>query len=441
MEKEKHCMQQSQRQAFMQRIKGGVAIFPSAPPANRTYDTEYKYRQDSNFYYLTGFEEPGAICLIAPDHPEHRYVLFVRPRDAEREVWTGKRAGVEGAKAHYGADEAYPIGEFDEKITQYIEKVDRLYYSFGNDETFNRKMIELFKRYSRHRIRNGTGPNILIDPGEILAEMRLVKNEEEIRRIRRAVEISDVAHIAAMKAVRSGIYEYEVEALIDSIFRRSEGSYPAFPTIVATGANATTLHYTTNNCQIQDGDLVLIDAGCEYKYYNSDMTRTFPANGRFSEAQREIYQLVLDVQLAVIETIRPGVSVDEPNKKAIELLTEGMIKLDLLEGEKEKLIEEEKHKKFYMHRVGHPLGLDVHDVNKTRDGEEPKTFQPGMVMTVEPGIYIALDSENVPPKYLGIGVRIEDNVLVTESGCEILTATVPKTIDGIEQLMRQAVSD
>ncbi len=434
-------MQQSQRQAFMQRIKGGVAIFPSAPPANRTYDTEYKYRQDSNFYYLTGFEEPGAICLIAPDHPEHRYVLFVRPRDAEREVWTGKRAGVEGAKAHYGADEAYPIGEFDEKITQYIEKVDRLYYSFGNDETFNRKMIELFKRYSRHRIRNGTGPNILIDPGEILAEMRLVKNEEELRRIRRAVEICCEAHIAAMKAVRPGVYEYEVEALIDSIFRRSEGSYPAFPTIVATGANATTLHYTTNNCQIRDGDLVLIDAGCEYKYYNSDMTRTFPANGRFSEAQREIYQLVLDVQLAVIETIRPGVSVDEPNKKAIELLTEGMIKLGLLEGEKEKLIEEEKHKKFYMHRVGHTLGLDVHDVNKTRDGEEPKTFQPGMVMTVEPGIYIALDSENVHPKYLGIGVRIEDNVLVTESGCEILTATVPKTIDGIEQLMRQAVSD
>ena len=431
-------MHENQRKAFMQRIKGGVAIFPSALLANRTYDMEYRYRQESNFYYLTGFEEPGAVCLIVPEHPEHHYVLFVRPRAPEAEVWTGKRAGVEGAKVVFGADEAYSIEEFDEKIHEYLANADCVYYRFGSDEAFNRKIIELFKGYSRHRIREGTGPNTLIDSEAILAEMRLIKSEAELSRIRRAVGISIEAHIAAMKAVRPGMYEYELEALIDSIFRQSGGSYPAFPTIVASGANATTLHYTENNCQIQNGDLVLIDAGCEYKYYSGDITRTFPANGRFTETQREIYQLVLDVQLAVIETIRPGVSIDEPNRKATDLLTEGMLKLGLLEGEKEKLIEEEKHKQFYMHKIGHMLGLNVHDLGKTKEGEEYKTFQPGMVMTVEPGLYINSDSENVNPKYLGIGIRIEDDVLVTESGCEVLTAKVPKTIDEIEALMAQS---
>ncbi|MCZ6679308.1 MAG: aminopeptidase P N-terminal domain-containing protein, partial [Candidatus Poribacteria bacterium] len=305
-------MHETKRKAFMQKIKGGVAIFPSALPAVRTHSTEHKYRQDSYFYYLTGFEEPGAICVIAPDHPEHQYVLFVRPRVPDREVWTGKRAGVEGAKAHFGADEAYPIEEFDEKIGEYLDKTDRLYYSFGSDEAFNRKIIELLKRYSRHRLREGTGPNTVIDSGEILAEMRLIKDEAELKRIRRATEISVEAHLAAMKATRPGVYEYELEALIDSIFRQHEGSYPAFPTIVASGANATTLHYTANDCQIGDGDLLLIDAGCEYKYYNGDITRTFPANGKFTDVQREVYELVLDVQLAVIETIRPGVSINEP---------------------------------------------------------------------------------------------------------------------------------
>jgi Xaa-Pro aminopeptidase len=274
---------------------------------------------------------------------------------------------------------------------------------------------------------------------EILAEMRLIKDGEELKRVRRATEVSVEAHLAAMKVVRPGMYEYELEALIDSIFRHNDG-YAAFPTIVANGVNATILHYTTNDCQIQDGDLLLIDAGCEYKYYNGDITRTFPANGKFTEPQREIYQLVLDVELAIIEAIRPGVSIVEPNKKAVELLTEGMLKLGLLVGEKEKLIEEKEYKKFYMHSVGHMLGIDVHDINKIKDGEEHKTFQPGMVTTVEPGLYIPADNENVDTKYLGIGVRIEDDILVTESGCEVLTAQVPKTIEEIEQLMNQARS-
>ena len=428
-------MHQDKRKAFMKKIAGGVAIFPSAPPAMRTHSTEYRYRQDANFYYLTGFEEPESVCVIAPDHPEHQYILFVRPRAPEQEIWTGKRASIEGAKEHFGADEAYPIEEFDEKISEYIGKAEHLYYAFGADETFNQKIIELLKGHRRHRLREGTGITTLIDPTDLLAEMRLMKDEMELKRIRKAVDISVEAHMAAMQTVRPGMYEYELESLIDSIYRKNGGTGPAFLTIVANGANATTLHYTTNDCQISDGDLVLIDAGCEYQYYCGDITRTFPANGKFTEPQRAIYQSVLDAQCEIIASIRPGVSIGDPVRKAVEMLTEAMLKLGLLTGEKEQLIEEQKYRKFYMHSVGHMLGVEVHDVAKTRESEEYKTFQPGMVMTVEPGLYIDPDSENIPPEYLGIGVRIEDNILVTESGCEVLTAAVPKTIDEIEQLM------
>ena len=428
-------MHENRRKAFMEKIAGGVAIFPSALQAMRTHSTEYRYRQDANFYYLTGFEEPEAVCVIAPDHPEHQYVLFVRPRAPEQEVWTGKRVGVEGAKERFGADEAYPIEEFHERISEYIGTSEQLYYGFGADETFNQKIIELLKGYRRHRMREGIGLTTLIDPTDLLAEMRLVKDEAEIRRIRKAVDISVEAHTTAMQAVRPGMYEYELESLIDSIYRKNGGTGPAFLTIVAKGTNATTLHYTTNDCQIDDGDLVLIDAGCEYQYYCGDITRTFPANGKFTDVQRAIYQSVLDAQCEIIESIRPGVSIGDPAQKAIEMLTEAMLKLGLLVGEKEKIIEEQEYRKFYMHSVGHMLGVEVHDVAKTREGETYKTFQPGMVMTVEPGLYIDPDSENVPAEYLGIGVRIEDNILVTESGCEVLTAAVPKTIDEIEKLM------
>ena len=428
-------MHEHRRKAFMEKIAGGVAIFPSALPAMHTHSTEYRYRQDANFYYLTGFEEPEVVCVIAPDHPEHQYVLFVRPRAPEQEVWTGKRAGVEGAKERFGANEAYPIEEFDEKISEYIGTSERLYYGFGADEAFNQKIIELLKGYRRHRLREGTGPTTLIDPTDLLAEMRLIKDEAELGWIRKAVNISVEAHTAAMRAVRPGMYEYELESLIDSIYRKNGGTGPAFLTIVAKGTNATTLHYTANDCQIGDGDLVLIDAGCEYQYYCGDITRTFPANGKFTDTQRAVYQSVLDVQCEIIESISPGVSIGDPAQKAVEMLTEAMLELGLLVGEKEKVIEEQEYRKFYMHSVGHMLGVEVHDVAKTREGEEYKTFQPGMVMTVEPGLYIDPDSENVPPEYLGIGVRIEDNILVTESGCEVLTAAVPKTIDEIEKLM------
>ena len=295
--------------------------------------------------------------------------------------------------------------------------------------------MELLKGYRRHRLREGTGPTTLVDPTDLLAEMRLVKDETELGRIRKAVDISVEAHTAAMQTVRPGMYEYELESLIDSIYRKNGGTGPAFLTIVAKGVNATTLHYTTNDCLIENGDLVLIDAGCEYQYYCGDITRTFPANGKFTDVQRTIYQSVLEVQCEIIESIRPGVSIGDPAQKAVEMLTEAMLELGLLVGEKEKIIEEQEYRKFYMHSVGHMLGVEVHDVAKTREGEEYKTFQPGMVMTVEPGLYIDPGSEDVPPEFLGMGVRIEDNILVTESGCEVLTAGVPKTIDEIEKVM------
>ena len=332
-------MHEDRLEAFKKKIAGGTAILPSAVQAMRTHSTEYRYRQDANFYYLTGFDEPEAVCVIAPDHPEHQYILFVRPRVPEQEVWTGKRAGVEGAKERFGADAAYPIEEFDEKIPEYIGTSERLYYGFGMNEAFNQKIIALLKESRRNRLRNGTGPTTLIDPTDILAEMRLMKDEKELKWIRKAVDISIEAHIAAMQTARPGMYEYELESLIDSIYRKNGGTGPAFLTIVASSVNATTLHYTTNDRQIEDGDLVLIDAGCEYQYYCGDITRTFPANGKFTDAQRAVYQGVLDVQCEVIESIRPGVSIGDPVQKAVEMLTETMLELGLLVGEKEKLIE------------------------------------------------------------------------------------------------------
>ena len=344
--------------------------------------------------------------------------------------------GLDGAKSDFGADEAYPIESFPEKIHEYLEKVDRLYYGFGSDEKFDEKIIDLFKTYNRRRIRHGKGPNSLIDSTEILAEMRTIKNDEEVNRIRFASAATVGAHCAAMKAARPGMYEYELEAIVESTFRKSCGGRPAFPTIVAAGPNATTLHYTANNQQIHDGDLVLVDAGCEYKYYSGDVTRTFPANGKFSSPQREIYELVLEVQLAVVETIRPGNSIGEPNRKAIDLLTDGMLTLGLLDGKKKTALAEKTYSQFFMHQVGHMLGLDVHDVNNLWNSQGLKKFAPGMIITVEPGIYVYENAEKVPEKYLGLGVRIEDAILVTESGAEILTAGAPKEIDEIEAFMR-----
>jgi Xaa-Pro aminopeptidase len=426
------------REEFMQRIAGGVAIFPAAPTAIRNSDVEHEYRQDTDFYYLTGFEEPNAVAVLAPDHPEHRFVLFVQPKDREREVWTGWRAGEEGALRDYGADAAHTIDKLDEELFKLAEKADRIYYRFASDPSFDLRLIGLMRRFQRERQRNGVGPSAVIDPAEILHEMRLKKSEEDLESLRRAVDISAEGHLAALRALRPGAYEYEIEAVLRYVFRKHGSPRPGYPPIVASGPNATVLHYTTNDRRIEDGDLLLIDAGTEFGYFTGDITRTYPAGGSFSEEQAAVYSLVLEAQSEAIRAIRPGATFMEPHERALRVLTEGLVRLGLLGGDVDKLIEEEAYKKFYMHRTSHWLGMDVHDAGPYKVADEWRKLEPGMVLTVEPGIYIATDLDDVDPRYLGIGVRIEDDVLVTEGGNEVLSARVPKTIEEIEGIMMGA---
>lgn len=430
----------------MARISGGIAIFPAAPTAMRNSDVEHEYRQDTDFYYLTGFEEPNAVAVLAPDHPEHRFVLFVQPKDREREVWTGRRASDEGAKRDYGADAAFTIDKLDEELPKLAEKANRIYYRFGSDPGFDDRLVGLMRRFQRQRQREGTGPTSVIDPAELLHEMRLIKTPHELDLLRRAIDITCEGHLAAMQALKPGAYEYEIEAAIGHAFRKNGSPRCGYDTIVGSGANATVLHYTVNNCRIEDGDLVLIDAGAEFGYYTGDVTRTLPAGGGFTEDQAVLYQLVLDAQLSAIEVIRPGASFVEPHDIAVRVLTEGLVRLGLLEGDVEKLIEDGNkfqyqpdapsgYKKFYMHRTSHWLGMDVHDAGPYKVGDEWRRLAPGMVMTVEPGLYISEDAEGVDPRYRGIGIRIEDDVLVTEHGHEVLSARVPKSIEEIERMI------
>jgi len=414
----------------MKQMDGGVALFKTTP-ANRG-----KYHPDSDILYLTGFTEPNAVCLLAPEHKEHKFVLFVRPKDKGQETWAGRRAGVEGAKEQFGADEAYPIDKLDENLPKYLNDVEKIYYRMGQDEAFNQKIVSLLKRYHSHRQREDKGPNTIIDPSEILHEMRLIKSPEEISFMRKAAQITAEAHLEVMKAIKPGMYEYELEALFDYTCRKNGGVGPSYTTILASGPNATILHYNANNRQIQENDLVLIDAATEYEYYDSDVTRTIPASGEFSDEQKAVYNIVLEAQLAAIEMVKPGKRYEHFNKKATQVITKGLVKLGLLSGKVAKLIEENEQRKFYMHNAGHWLGLDTHDVGKLKINGKSRAFEPGMVITVEPGIYIDAETEGVPEKYRNIGIRIEDDVLVTKDGNEILTADIPKTIEDIECFMR-----
>ena len=429
-------MPRTQLAEFMRRMEpNSVAIITSAPEATRSNDTEYRYRQDSDFYYLTGFHEPEAIAVVAPNREEGKYLLFVRPRDPERETWEGRRAGVEGAVSEYGADAAFKTEEFKEKITELINGAHSVYYRLGAHTELDQLVVKQIGMM-RTRSRLYCAPDAIIDPGVVLHEMRLIKNEEEIEIMQRAADIAAEAHCEAMRQIRPGMYEYEIEALIEYIFRRHGAHAPAYTSIIGGGANATVLHYVTNDAVLRDGDLVLIDAGAEYKGYASDITSTIPVNGRFTPAQREIYEAVLEVQMACVEMVKPGVTMDDLNQRTTEMLTERMVRLGLLEGEVEKLIEEKSQLRFYMHRIGHFLGMDVHDVGRyqTPTGDS-RPLEAGIILTIEPGLYITADAEGVPDKYRGIGVRIEDDVLVTPDGNRVLTSKVPKEIDEIEKLM------
>lgn len=431
---------QQRREDLMVKLGQGTAIFRSAPMAVMHNDVEYKFRQDSDFYYLTGFNEPEAVAVLAPHHAEHRFVLFVRPKNLQAETWTGLRVGVEAAKERYGADAVYSIAELDEKLPQYLEKADRLYYGIGRDRDFDQHILKTWQQLLATYSKRGTGPVAIEDVGFLLHPMRRVKRPAELEIMRRAIAISTKAHNHALDIAQPGRYEYEVQAEMERIFRLEGGEGPAYPSIVASGENACILHYIENERQMQAGDLLLIDAGCCYGYYNGDITRTFPIGGRFSPEQKAIYELVLEAQRQAIEQVKPGNPYNLFHDTATRVITEGLVELGLLQGDVEQLIEAKQHRAFFMHGTGHWLGLDVHDVGVYKeDAENWYKFEPGNVVTVEPGIYIspALEPGEGQPaiedRWRGIGIRIEDDVLVTTEGNEVLTAAVPKSVEAMER--------
>jgi len=420
---------------FMRRMAPkSVAIIPGAREATRSNDTNYRFRQDSDFFYLTGFEEPDAIAVVKPAET-NKYSLFVRPRDPEREIWDGRRAGVEGAVSEFGAQAAFPIAEFNSKLREILSDMDILYYRLGVNRELDDAIVREIAAMRGVNRKPIHPPQTIVDPASIIHEMRVVKSPEEIEIMQTAADIAAEAHVEAMKAARPGMQEYQIEALIEQIFRRRGAAGPAYTSIVGGGPNATVLHYINNDAELRDGDLLLIDAGAEYKGYASDITRTFPINGRYTKAQREIYDLVLKTQMSCVEMVRPGVTHDQLKQHSIEMLTEGMVELGLLKGNAEELIKEKKHEQFYMHGLGHMIGIDVHDVGRYYFGDDSRPLEPGVVMTVEPGLYISPNTKDVPEQYLGIGVRIEDDVLCTNNGPRVLTNKVPKQAEEIEELM------
>ena len=414
---------------------GNIAVIASAPVSQRNRDVEYPYRQDSDFYYLTGFEESGALAVFVPGRRPAEYILFCREMDETMALWIGRNAGLKGAREEFGADDAFPIDDVDDILPGLMENRDKVFYPMGRDNHLDQQLLD-YVRQLRDQVRSGvSAPMEFVSLEHLLHEMRLYKSPAEQNLMRKAAQVSAKAHVRAMQATRPGLYEYQVEAELMHEFTSNGMRFPAYPSIVAGGNNACVLHYTENRDPLQEGSLLLIDAGAEYQNYAADITRTFPVSGRFSEAQRALYQLVLDAQLAAIEQVRPGNHWNDPHDAAVRVLTCGLIELGLLQGRLASLIKNESYKKFYMHRTGHWLGMDVHDVGDYKVDGKWRLLEPGMVLTVEPGLYVAADCQDVDEKWRGIGIRIEDDVLVTQDGCEVLSANVPKTVSEIEQLM------
>jgi Xaa-Pro aminopeptidase len=434
----------SQLKNFIEQIgKDSIAIIPAAHEATRSYDTEFKFHQDSDFLYLTGFPEPDAIAVIAPANKKAPFTLFVRPRNPEMETWYGRREGTEGAVKNYGADKALPIEKFESELPKILNGYEKLYYRFGVDQKLDQTILQYLSAQRFRRLKTAYPPHTIIDPTLIIGEMRLHKTPEEVELMQRSATIAAEAHILAMQSIKPGMNEFQVESLMEAYMRDKGASGVAYNSIIGGGINACILHYVENNCPLQDGDLILIDAGAEYKGYASDITRTFPVNGRFTEAQRDVYDVVLDVQNECIEATKTGNTVKARQELSIELLTEGMKKLGILKGKTADLIKKKAYMKYYMHGVGHYLGLDVHDAGRyftEQQAKNSRPFAPGMVLTVEPGLYIPPDDKDAPAKYRGIGIRIEDDVLVTETGNVNLTAKVPKDAEAIEELMNKGKS-
>jgi Xaa-Pro aminopeptidase len=426
----------ARRDAYMKAIgPEAVAVVRSLPERLRNGDAYHPFRQLSDLHYLTGFVEPDTTLILRPGADTDRVVMFVRPRDPEMETWEGRRAGIEGAKTRYGADVAYPADELPGKLAELIANHEELHYSLGLDDEMDLLITGAINRLRKTEKRGKRPPRAVVDPRVALHELRLHKRPEELQALRKAADISTEAHIAAMRAGKPGVFEHELEALINYTFRRRGGQGPGYTSIVGAGENATILHYTDNRCAIADGDLVLVDAGCEYDHYTADITRTFPANGRFTAVQRRVYQIVLDCQIAAIEMVKPGITLDDIHNLCVRRLTEGMIALGLLGGSVDDRIADQSYRKYYMHGTSHWLGMDVHDVGAYTPGGKPRPLAPGMVLTVEPGLYIAPDAD-APPELRGIGIRIEDDVVVTAAGHEVLTAACPKKIEDVEAATR-----
>ena len=415
-----------------------IAILPTASVTVRNRDIEFPFRPDSDFFYLTGYPEPEAVLVLIPDRKEGESILFCRESDEKMETWHGRRSGLDGAINIYSVDDAFPIEDMDDILPGLIEGHERIFYNMGIDQNFDQRVLGWVNQI-RDKVRVGAiAPDEFISLNHFLHEMRLYKSRYEVKLMRQAAKISAKAHKRAMRKCRPGMYEYQLEGELISEFIQNGARYTAYPPIVGSGENTCILHYTNNSDKMLDGDLLLIDSGAEYQCYASDITRTFPVNGKFSNAQRDIYNLVLSAQAAALNEIKPGKHWNDPHDAAVKVLTEGMVSLGILEGDTEELIKNKDYAKYYMHRTGHWLGMDVHDVGDYKLDGEWRMLEAGMVMTVEPGLYLSANSKDLSKHWQNIGVRIEDDVLVTKDGYDILSKDAPKTIDEIEELMADA---
>jgi Xaa-Pro aminopeptidase len=422
----------ARREALMQAIgPQAVAVVCSLPERVRNGDAHYVFRQHSDLVYLTGFLEPEAVLVLRPGAEKEKVVMFVRPSDPEAELWDGRRAGIDGARQQYGADAAYPAAELPARLWELIANAEELHYSLGLDDDMDRRIGAALVRLRKLEKRGKRPPRAVVDPRVGLHELRLHKRPEELTALATAAQITCDAHRLAMRHGRPGSHEHELEALINHTFRSRGGHGPGYSTIVGAGGNATILHYIANAGPVRDGDLVLIDAGCEYEHYTADVTRTWPASGRFTAPQRRVYDAVLATQKSAIAMVRPGITLDDIHNHCVKQLTAAMLELGLLKGTVDERIADQGYRTYYMHGTSHWLGLDVHDVGAyTRDGK-PRPLEPGMVITVEPGLYIAAGGD-APAELRGIGVRIEDDVVVTATGHEVLTRACPKEVEEVE---------
>ncbi len=426
----------SRRRKQLMRMMGkdSIAIIPTSTEQVRNRDVDHPFRADSDFYYLTGFDEPDAVAVLVPRRAHGEYLLFCRERDPDMEIWTGRRAGTEGVIARFGADDAFPVSDIDDILPGLMENCDQVFYTMGARPEFDKSVMEWVNRIRQGSRRGARTPERFVTLEHLLHDMRLYKSRLEVSAMRTAARVTCNAHRRAMQQCRPGMFEYAIEAELLHEFRAA-GMVPAYPGIVGGGANGCILHYTRNNSRLRDGDLLLIDAAAEYDCYAADVTRTFPVNGRFSAVQRALYQVVLDAQLAAIKKVRPGNHWNDPHEAAVKVLTRGLVRLGILKGKPSELIRNEDYRRFYMHRTGHWLGMDVHDVGDYKVGDEWRVLEPGMVLTVEPGLYIASGSKGVAKKWWDIGIRIEDDVLVTRQEPVVLTAAAPKSIKDIESMM------